>query len=60
MPYEDDYKMWLEKMLVDEPQTCDTCKFEDCDREKYPCVYCINEDKMWQPKDEPQTERSSE
>lgn len=39
-----------------EPQTCSTCNFEDCDRAEYPCVYCINEDKMWQPKDEPQTE----
>lgn len=46
------------RKFEDEPRTCSTCNFEDCDREEYPCVYCINEDKMWQPKDERQMGRS--
>ena len=111
MPYEDDYKMWLEKMLIEsnpdwvcdgmydvglthewcekycgedseyvtpkclhmyyhhiaradrktessseKTNTCDTCRFELYCPEM--CEGCCEWDSHYEPKDEPQTERS--
>lgn len=48
------------EQVEDEPQIeyCDTCRFEDYSSSKEPCNSCLIGGSKWQPKDEPQTERS--
>ena len=57
--YEEVYNMAINALEADrktensseKPNNCDTCGTP-----KHLCKYCIEEDRMWTPKDEPQTD----